>query len=410
MNNNGINLSELIGEKRLQAMQQNFYDVTGLPNGCLDSTGNLLSYAGKTEPVCMELIRQNPLGLERCKLVANACLETHHEKRSRIIRCHAGMLDGRIPIIIDNDIIGFLVMGQLLDAPPQKEQSIRYAQELGIDPDLYWQELQKVKIVPQEKLEASALLLEFMGSEIATMASANIRLQQEIEGRKKAEKDLARLNHDLMETNKALDEERSLLQESEVRFRLLINEALDAIFLADTSGKFVMVNQQAADCLGYNEQELLALSTEDIEVGHTEEEIVQIFKDLSQGKTHRRKGIHKRKDGTTFPVEVTLSSYTIHDDTFILAIARDMIEHNKAEKEKETLINELQEALKEIKQLSGLLPICSSCKKIRDDQGYWNQIEAFIQTNSDARFSHGICPDCVQSLYGAEDWFTNKKK
>jgi hypothetical protein len=47
---------------------------------------------------------------------------------------------------------------------------------------------------------------------------------------------------------------------------------------------------------------------------------------------------------------------------------------------------------------------------IGDDQGYWNQIEAFIQTNSDARFSHGICPDCVQSLYGDGDWFTNIKK
>jgi PAS domain-containing protein len=131
-----------------------------------------------------------------------------------------------------------------------------------------------------------------MGSELATMASANMRLQQEIEGRKKPKKELARLNHDLMGTNKALDEERSLLQASEIRFRLLVNEALDAIFLADASGKFVMVNQQACACLGYNEQELLALSTEDIEVGHTDEEILHIFKDLSQEGARKELILH----------------------------------------------------------------------------------------------------------------------
>ena len=71
----------------------------------------------------------------------------------------------------------------------------------------------------------------------------------------------------------------------------------------------------------------------------------------------------------------------------------------KAEEEKEKLIVELQEALAEVKKLSGLLPICASCKKIRDDKGYWNQIEIYIEQHSDALFSHGICPDCLKSLY-----------
>ena len=62
--------------------------------------------------------------------------------------------------------------------------------------------------------------------------------------------------------------------------------------------------------------------------------------------------------------------------------------------------NELQKALSEIKTLSGLLPICASCKKIRDDKGYWNQIELYIRDHSEAEFSHGICPPCAQKLYG----------
>jgi PleD family two-component response regulator len=68
-------------------------------------------------------------------------------------------------------------------------------------------------------------------------------------------------------------------------------------------------------------------------------------------------------------------------------------------KEKEKLIGELQEALAKVKTLSGLLPICSSCKKIRDDKGYWNQIETYIRERSEADFTHGICPKCAKMLY-----------
>ncbi len=74
-------------------------------------------------------------------------------------------------------------------------------------------------------------------------------------------------------------------------------------------------------------------------------------------------------------------------------------ERTDAEKQKEKLIGDLQKALSEIKMLTGLLPICTNCKKIRDDKGYWNQIETYIQSHTDARFSHGICPKCAEELY-----------
>ncbi len=62
-------------------------------------------------------------------------------------------------------------------------------------------------------------------------------------------------------------------------------------------------------------------------------------------------------------------------------------------------LKELQEALKDIRTLSGFIPICASCKKIRDDKGFWNQVEIYIQDRSDAQFSHGICPDCRDEFY-----------
>ena len=68
-----------------------------------------------------------------------------------------------------------------------------------------------------------------------------------------------------------------------------------------------------------------------------------------------------------------------------------------------------QKTRKELKELKGFLPICSHCKKIRDDKGYWNQVEKYIQNHSDAKFSHGICPECSDELYGKEDWYIEMK-
>lgn len=66
---------------------------------------------------------------------------------------------------------------------------------------------------------------------------------------------------------------------------------------------------------------------------------------------------------------------------------------------------ELEIRINEVKQLSGLLPICAQCKKIRDDRGYWNNLESYLKEHSDVEFSHGICKECAESLYGKEPWY-----
>ena len=83
--------------------------------------------------------------------------------------------------------------------------------------------------------------------------------------------------------------------------------------------------------------------------------------------------------------------------------ARNLQRHTRArqqaEAERERLILELQDALANVKTLRGLIPICASCKKIRDDQGYWTQLETYLARHSDAEFSHGLCLDCIRKLY-----------
>lgn len=75
-----------------------------------------------------------------------------------------------------------------------------------------------------------------------------------------------------------------------------------------------------------------------------------------------------------------------------------------------TTMQALENALKEVNRLNDLLPICARCKKIRDDKGYWTQVEKYLEEYSGTKFSHGMCPECSEELYGDENWYKNMKK
>ncbi len=83
----------------------------------------------------------------------------------------------------------------------------------------------------------------------------------------------------------------------------------------------------------------------------------------------------------------------------------DISERKQMQLEKDKLLTELKNALANIKQLSSLIPICASCKKVRDDKGYWKQIEVYIEKHSESSFTHGICPECAVRLYGDKEWY-----
>ena len=114
------------------------------------------------------------------------------------------------------------------------------------------------------------------------------------------------------------------------------------------------------------------------------------------------------------PFEERLLPSTIEMALYKAATEKKLREHHlhleEMAKEREKLITELKEALAKVKTLSGFLPICASCKKIRDDKGYWSQIESYIYEHSDAVFSHGICPDCAQKLYPDLDLYNDQEK
>ena len=119
------------------------------------------------------------------------------------------------------------------------------------------------------------------------------------------------------------------------------------------------------------------------------------------GKATTVEHVHSDSNGNTSIFEI--HGYPITDET---GLVTKMVEHSlniterkQCEEKKEHLIEELQSALSRIKTLEGLLTICSHCKKIKDDEGYWNQVESYIRQHSDAQFTHGICPECAQQFY-----------
>jgi RNase P subunit RPR2 len=82
-----------------------------------------------------------------------------------------------------------------------------------------------------------------------------------------------------------------------------------------------------------------------------------------------------------------------------MEMATDITGRKMLQIERERLITELQSAVTEVKTLSGIIPICANCKKVRDDKGYWEQVESYVSHHTSAQFSHAICPDCVEVLY-----------
>ncbi len=198
-----------------------------------------------------------------------------------------------------------------------------------------------------------------------------------------------------------LEQAEEELRDSEEKYRQLVEAADSVIFIANYDGNYIFMNELAAKQLGGRPNDFIGQNVFDI----FPQEMAEYFlsgirniinsgkgnvdesKTLLQGKVHWYKTIGKplaNKNGKIYAA---------------MFIGIDETHRKKAKEEREKLINELQEALKEIKTLRGIIPICSQCKKIRDDKGAWDQMEKYISERSDAQFSHSVCPECVKKLY-----------
>ena len=196
------------------------------------------------------------------------------------------------------------------------------------------------------------------------------------------------------------------LRETEQRWQFALEGAGDGVWDWDVATGRVYFSKQWKAMLGYGEYEI-GQGLDEWEKRVHPEDMAAVQKDLDRhllGETPVYLNEHRMlcKDGT-YKWILDRGKVIERDQDKkpkrVIGIHTDISRQKAADAERLKLIAELQDALAQVKALNGLLPICSICKKIRDDKGYWNRLEAYIHEHSDARFTHGLCPDCAKKHY-----------
>jgi PAS domain S-box-containing protein len=228
------------------------------------------------------------------------------------------------------------------------------------------------------------------------------------------------------------------LRASQEFARNIIQCSLDMIVAVDADRRITEINLAAQRSFGYGPDEVLGKRVDLLYA--SPEEGLEISEELMDKQGCVKEVWNIRKNGEFFPSLLAASTLRdargnrigsmgisrditqqkraeaalrqlnddlerrVHERTTELEAAnlelhRQMAERQRAEREREELIQQLQDALAKVNTLGGLLPICSHCKKIRDDKGYWNKLEDFISTHSGAEFTHGICPECTARYF-----------
>lgn len=201
-----------------------------------------------------------------------------------------------------------------------------------------------------------------------------------------------------------------LLKEREQLYRSLFENNISVILLIDPeTGCIFDANPAAILYYGYSRETFREMTISDINTLSKNE----VYMEMEKAKAEKRNYFnfrHRLADNTIHDVEVYSGPISVGGKPLLCSIIHDISRRKALESEREDLISRLQTALDEIKTLKGMVPICSYCKKIRDDKGYWNILESYIQEHSEASFSHSMCPACSDKLYGDQAWYKKMKK
>jgi sigma-B regulation protein RsbU (phosphoserine phosphatase) len=215
------------------------------------------------------------------------------------------------------------------------------------------------------------------------------------------------LKSDLARLAPALDREIEAAQERRLRKRAegamqylaaIVESSEDAIYGKDLDGVIVSWNPAAERLLGHSAGEIIGHSIVNLFPLSRRDELLDIVAGIRRGETIRIPDTERlHKNGHVIPMSITISPIrNAHGEVIgASSIARDLRPQKAAEQERRQLKLRLFDAANEVQTLSEMLPICASCKRIRDDQGYWEQVETYISKRSEIIFSHSLCPECA---------------
>jgi len=216
------------------------------------------------------------------------------------------------------------------------------------------------------------------------------------------------MKHNLSRLAPALQRELAMAGERRARKRAegamqflaaLVESSADAIFGKNVDNIIVSWNPSAERLFGYSAEEIIGRPGNMLVPGEHVGEMSEIMKSVLQGETvSEMESARLRKDGSLIPVAVTISPVrnTAGEIIGASSIVRDITQQKQAELDRHKLIQNLIASANRVRTLTGLLPICATCKRIRDDHGYWQQVEKYISLHSEVTFTHSICPTCAQ--------------
>lgn len=204
------------------------------------------------------------------------------------------------------------------------------------------------------------------------------------------------------------------VQELEDRYRLIADNLIDAIWILDVEEeKYDFITPSISSLSGETPEEVKQTTLRD---RMTPESYTRVKQEIDSGLANFSQGVDRKrtmevemlhKDGHTYWLEISAKFFRDQAGKIKIAgVSKDINKRKQAEFQRERLIKQLSQALtekeellEEIRLLRGLLPICSACKRIRDSEGKWWPLDAYVEKRGQAKLTHSICPDCAEVLY-----------
>jgi PAS domain S-box-containing protein len=179
-----------------------------------------------------------------------------------------------------------------------------------------------------------------------------------------------------------------------------INSIINGLIITDLKGNICFANPSFCRMFEYDVQTIIGKNAAVLFKTKEVRKWSDVISIIDVSKDDKEEFIVRKGDDSTFVVEVSASNVTTSQKQLMGRVVSflDITARKEVENDREKLINKLQNALDTIKTVRGIIPICSYCKKIRNDRGAWDQMEAYISDHSEAMFSHGICPECYDKM------------
>lgn len=294
-------LSDLLDIPRLHRLLDSQYKISRMPSAVIDIDGNILT-ATAWQEICTTFHRINPETVKRCH-ESDRYIETRLEEELPYIiyRCQMGLIDAAAPISIEGKHLGNVFAGQLFIDPPDEAHFLAQARQYGFDEHEYLAAMHKVPVFTKEEVRDNLLFLHEL-------------VQMQVEHR-----------YNSLLQNEYLEKIRN----SEEHHRTILQTAMDGIWLVDSHGRLLEVNDAYCRMSGYSEQELLQMTISQLDSQETTEDTKRRIQGIMNDGLSRFESRHRRKDGTLYDVEVSVE-YRSSDGGQCVAFLRDITERKHA--------------------------------------------------------------------------------